>query len=344
MKMNFCVGMGERPDISLIADLARTTEESGFDYMTLLNSPAKSLDVHFMMTIAAQNTRRIKIGSGVVVHTIYHPMTIANVTASINELSGGRAFIGLGVGNPASMGRPSARLQDMREAVTFIRKYMAGEEAEYNGVKMQSHWLKRPVPIYISAHGPKSLQLAGEIADGVIFLCIHPVYVKWQMEQIAKGAERAGRDPSTLDTWARCMVYVAPNKEAARRETSAYPSSYAGLWKVLIRDAPEVEDLRRRLEKAEPGIVEELVRDSRKFSDALNHRFGEQLDAPHTRVVTRRLIDFFHFSGKEEDICEAISQLGELGVKTISMTVYTVIDKKGMIKEVGSKIIPRFQK
>ncbi len=344
MKMNFCVGTGAEPDISLIADIARATEESGFDYMTLVDSPTKTLDVHLMTTIAAQNTKRISIGQGVVDPMTYHPMTIANLAASFDALSGGRAFIGIGSGNPMSKGRPQAKLQDMRDAIAFIRRYMIGEEAEYNGAKLQSQWIKTPVPIYMSAHGPRALELAGEIADGVIFLCIHPVYVKWQLELIARGAERAGRDPSTVDTWARCMVYVTPNKEDARRETSAYPSSYAGLWRVLVRDIPEVEDLRQRMEKAEPGLVDELIKDTKAFDKALDRRQGERLDAPHSKVVTRRLIDFFHFSGKEDDIIEQVNNLAGLGVKTISMTTYTLVDKIGMVKEVGDKIIPHFQK
>ena len=116
---------------------------------------------------------------------------------------------------------------------------MSGQEAEFNGVRSYSRWITSSLPIYISAHGPKAMQLAGEVADGVISLCVHPEYVKWQLKQVEKGALRAGRDPSAIDTWARCMVYVADSKEAARRETSAYPSSYKDLHRLLSRDDPD---------------------------------------------------------------------------------------------------------
>ena len=343
MKMNFCVGHGAEPDVPLLVDVAKTAEKNGFAYMTLLDSPTKTLDVHFMTTIAAQNTKKIKLGQGVVDPMTYHPITIASAMGSIDEMSGGRAFIGIGTGLPQAKGRPAAKLKDMREAVKFIRGYMRGEEVEYGGAKMQSRWLKRPVPIYMSAHGPKALEVAGEIADGIIFLCINPVYVKWQLERVAVGAERAGRDPTKLDTWARCMVYVSPNKRDARRETSAYPISYAGLWRVLTKDSPEAADLRRRMEKAEPGIVESIAKASRAYADVVDPKQGEKLDAPHSKVVTDKLIDFFHFRGKEDDIIEHMNKLSEVGVKTISMTTYTLIDKVGMLKEVGSKIIPHFR-
>ena len=85
------------------------------------------------------------------------------------------------------------------------------------------------------------------------------------------------------------------------------------------------------------------MRDSKRFADAMDPELAETVDAPHSKVVTQRLIDFYHLSGMPDEICERIQLLGELGVKTISMTVYTIIDKKGMIREVGDKIIPRFR-
>ena len=343
MTLKFCAGIGAVPDVKLIADLAKTLEDNGFSFMTLLDSPGMTIDVHLMMAIAAQNTSKIKIGQGVVDPMTYHPLTIANIAASMDQIAKDRVFIGIGSGNPMSKGRPRAKLKDMRDAISFIRNYMSGQEVEYNGVKMQSDWIKKPAPIIMSAHGPKSLQLAGEIADGVIFLCLHPVYVKWQLELIARGAEKAGRDPDTIDNWARCMVYPTDNKADAFRETSAAPSSYAGLWRVLIRDIPEVEDLRARMEKSDPGLVDELIKDTKKYSESLQTRFAERIDAPHSKMVTQRMIDFFHFSGKEEAIIEQMEELADIGVKTISMTTYTLINKVAMVKEVGNKIVKHFQ-
>lgn len=343
MKMDFSVGMGGVLTTGQVGEMARVVEDSGFTYLTLVDSPYRSRDVHVMMTLAALATKRIRIGQGVVDPLTIHPSVIANITASIDEVSGGRAFIGLGAGNPIVKHRKRATLRQLREAVHFIRKFMSGEEAEFEGVKTRSLWVTSPLPIYISAHGPKTMQLAGEIADGVISLCVHPDYVKWQLRQVEKGALRAGRDPSTIDTWARCMVYVADSKEDARRETSAYPSSYADLCKLLERDDPDIEELRNALEQGEPGSVEELIRDSRRFAEALDPDLAERVDAPHAKVVSQRLIDFYHISGTPEEICDRIRVLGQLGVKTISMTVYTLIDKMGMIREVGDKIIPNFR-
>ena len=280
--MHFGVGMGGTLTTKNVGEHAKVVEDSGFTYLTLVDSPIRSRDVHIMMTLAAQATNRIKIGHGVVDPVTIHPSVIANMTATINELSDGRAFIGLGTGNPIVKNRKKVTHAVMREAVHFMRKFMSGEEAEFQGVKMRSFWIGKPLPIYLSAHGPRTMQLAGEIADGLISLCTDPVYVEWELKQLRKGAERAGRDYSKIDTWARTMLYVADSKDAARRETSAYPSSYADLCDMLERDDSNVAELREALEANEPGSVQALINDSRAFAQALDPDVAERVDAPHS--------------------------------------------------------------
>ena len=341
--MKFSVGMGSPMTTHEVAVEARAVEESGFDCLTLVDTPATARDVHVMMTVAAMATERIHIGQGVVDPLNIHPGVIANAAASIDELSGGRAFIGLGPGNKLYKFRRPASLREMREAITFMRRYMAGEEAEFQGVRSRSRWIGRPLPIYISAHGPKMMQLAGELADGVISLCCHPAFVKWQQRQIARGAERAGRDPDAIDSWTRTMVYITDDKAAARRELSAFPGTYADLHRMLARDDPDVRELRADLDRAEAGGAEAIAADSKRFAEALVPEMAEQIDAPHCAAVSQRLIDFFHLAGRPEDLQARIAELADLGTKTISMTTYTILDKQAMVRAVGRELIPRFR-
>jgi hypothetical protein len=98
-----------------------------------------------------------------------------------------------------------------------------------------------------------------------------------------------------------------------------------------------------RLERAQPGVAEELITDSKKVGSAFAPYAIERLDAPWVKYVTWQLIDHFHLVGKPDDINERIFKLGELGVKNISTVMFTIIDKKGMMKEIGDKIIPNFR-
>ena len=342
MKMNFTFGTGRNLSCDEVASRARVAEETGFTHITFNDQPNLDRDVHVGMTVAALNTHHIRIGQGVTDPYTFRPWVIANATATINELSGGRAFVGIGAsGTWGGKMRKPLPIQELREAIQFIRKYMAGEEAEFKGMRMHSEWVRQPVPIYMGSEGPKSCQLAGELADGVMVVGINPEKVKWQMELIEKGALRAGRDPSKIDIWCRTMCYVAESKEAARREAASYTATTAcSLYmSTFQRGDPEVIDLRQRLERAEPGIIDEFKR----VHDVYDPYQTETLGAPHDQAVTQRVIDFSHLTGTPEDICEQIYKLGQLGIRTISVVDFTVIDSKGMMQEIGSKIMPHFR-
>ena len=153
----------------------------------------------------------------------------------------------------------------------FSGNLTAGAEARYDGVSYQSRWASERLPVYVSAHGPKSLQLAGAIADGVIFVATQPVYARWQLGLINRGAKKAGRDPATIDTWTRTMIYITDDMESARAQLAAYPASYKELHKLLCRDDPDVEELRKALQADEPGSVDNLIADSRRFDEAFRH-------------------------------------------------------------------------
>ena len=339
--MNFSIGMGSTLAIGEVGGHARAAEDAGFTHLTLVDTPTMARDVHVMMMAAAEATDHIRIGQGVVDPISIHPTVIANLSASINEIAPGRIFVGLGTGNAVAKGRKPATLRELREAVCFIRRFTAGEEASYQGVSYQSRWSRTQLPVYVSAHGPRSLQAAGEVADGVIFIATHPAYVEWQLAMIERGARRAGRDMADIDTWARTMIYVTKDREAAKREVSSYPTSYKDLHLLLSREDPDVDLLRDALESDEPGSVEALITDSRRYAEAFDPRYAEMLGAPHAEAVSWRLIDFWHLCGSAEQIRERVEELRAIGVKTVSTTVYTVADTLSMIRSVGEEVIAR---
>ena len=343
MHMDFSVGMGRNLRFSDVADHARVAEESGFSHVTLEDSQNLCRDVYVMMTMAALSTNRIHIGHGVTNPYTRHPSVTASATATIHELSGGRAFLGIGAGFTAmtTMAMKARPMAEFRSVIEFFKGYTAGREVEYRGAKMHSEWSRNQVPVYIASLGPRSLQMAGELGDGVILIGIRPEIMKWNIEQVEKGAERAGREVSDLDLWARTMIYIAPSKEEARREVASYAATNAcdSYRSLLRRDTPGVEELRRRLEAVEPGIVAEI----KAIYDAFDPYQHEVIDAPHSKAVSQRVIDFFLMTGTPEDICDQIAKLGPLGVSNISTVLYAILDKKGMMREIGNRIMPNFR-
>lgn len=341
MKIEFGLGMGRNESMHEVADMARVADECGFGHISYVDQQNISRAMYPMMTIAALNTRRIKIAHGVTVPHTRHPSVTANATATIDELSGGRAILGLGSGGNAirSMGMKEGQpLKRFRDLVTFLRKYMSGEEVEFDGASMHSEWIRRPVPIYMAAEGPKALQLAGEIGDGVMTVGGPPEWVKWKVEQVYRGAEKAGRDPTKLDIWLRCMVVVAPSKEIAFEEARGV-NHFRLKYLVMHNKFPVYEETLKRLEAEQPGLLDEMKR----YDEAFDEDWFEHIDAPQAKVNTPRMVDNFSLTGTPDDICEGIEKLHAVGVTAISALFHTIKDKKGMIKEISDKIMPAFR-
>ena len=337
MKIDFSVGFGRHMSIKRVADHARAAEANGFKQMTNIDSQNLSRDVYSMMTIAALNTERILIGPAVTNPFTRHWTVTANAIATIDELSDGRAFLGVGSGVSSvwTMGVKTRPLRETRAMIEFIRTYMSGDEAEWQENKVHSEWVRKQVPIYVGSGGPRSLLQAGEIADGVICTCVNPEIVRWRVNRIREGAVAAGRDPSKIDIWARTIVYVTDGK---REDALPEVGHYATQRGHQILNEPQFADFARRFEEEQPGITAEF----KAVADAYLPYQHEAHNAPHGKFATQRVVDFFHLVGSPEHIEERIHELADCGVTNISCVLYTLNDKIAMMNRIGERLISRF--
>jgi 5,10-methylenetetrahydromethanopterin reductase len=335
--------MGRNESVNEVGELARLAEDCGLEHVTLVDEPFLARDVFTGLAVVAMNTDRVSIGHGVVDPLTYFPTALGNAAATLNELSGGRAFLGLGAGGPAGKFMEPLPFRHFEEAVLFLKRFMRGEQAEYRGHAIHSEWIKDPVPLWLAADGPRSLKLAGRLADGVITMGGSPTLLKWKLGMVAQGAEEAGRDPSEIDVWVRSILIVAESKPAAFREAASFlPGVGAVRNYVRFRHRgyrEEVDRILEALDREQPGIVDEMV----KIQEAFEPYAFEQLDNPPSRIASQRVVDFFNQTGTEDEVCEGIERLGEAGVKCIATATYTIIDKKAHLRAVGERIIPRFR-
>lgn len=340
--MRFVTGIGRNESVHQIGEVARAAEEAGFWAITCVDQPHLSRDVYVMLAKAAESTSRIKLGHGVTQMGTVHPVVIANATASIDELSGGRAFVGLGTGGNAllTMGQKPRPLAALRESVSFLRDFMAGREATYNGATMHSEWVRNPVPIYIASSGPKSCVVAGAIGDGVISPGVDPTVINWRRQLIDRGAAESGKGPGEVDLWVRTLIYVCDRKEDAFREVASYTATQARdmYLSVFTRDTPERRALEADIEERYPGLVDEL----RLVYENFNHYHHERTDASHNQYVTPRMVDFFNLTGPADEVRGRIAELEALGIRTLSTVQYTLIDKVEMLRIIGETIVPEF--
>lgn len=176
-------------------------------------------DVFTVLAAIALGTSEVRLGPGVTNPFSRHPALIATAIATLDELSGGRAVLGLGAGgtNHRALGLVrESPVAGLSEAVELIRGLLAGQELTLDGrvvhawdAKLDFTPRRESVPIYIGARGPRMLELAGEKADGVIIgnLASREGW-SYGVERIAAGAARAGRDPAAiaLTAWFYCCI------------------------------------------------------------------------------------------------------------------------------------------
>ena len=151
-------------------------EELGYRRAWLFDTPHQSPDVWMMLALAADATTRIGLGPGVLVPNLRHPMVNASAAAALAALAPGRVAVAFGTGfaGARALGSTPTRWSYLREYVRTFRALLAGDEVNWNGATMQMMHGQdaapaRPVdiPVLISALGPKGIDVATELADGL---------------------------------------------------------------------------------------------------------------------------------------------------------------------------------
>lgn len=201
--MEFGIGlMGEHPARRMSA-LFQLIESSGFDQVWVLDERFYR-DVFVNMTLAACLTRKVKVGSMVTDPYVRHPAVTAAAAASVDELSCGRCILGMGAGISGfqEMGIQRVRpARAIKEAVQLIRRLTHGEKDvifEGESIRFRGGHLNfsplRPVRVYVAGRGPRVLEIAGEVADGVVIGSYASQRgIAWGLDHAARGARRAGR-------------------------------------------------------------------------------------------------------------------------------------------------------
>jgi 5,10-methylenetetrahydromethanopterin reductase len=166
-------------------------------------------------------TQRLLLGIAVTNIVFRHPTVIAGAAASLNEISKGRAIMGLGTGDGPvyTQGLRATPMKEFEEGVRLIRHLVQGNRASFPTGKIGLGFtITKPAPIYVSAEGPKGLQLAGRSADGVILGTGFDLKVyQWAKQKIREGAAQAGRKETDIAIIAAGMLCVRDDGDAARK-------------------------------------------------------------------------------------------------------------------------------
>ena len=225
-------------------EMARLADEAGFDSVWDYEFFRNPFVVH---ALCAPHTKRIQHATGIATTCSRSPFEMANAAADLDELTGGRAIVGLATGgamwtdvyNGADVSHPLPRIREYVECMRAIWKHFGDGEAF--SVEGRFHSAASPalnpwgvretardqIPVYLSVVRPRMLQLAGEIGDGALGYLWTPDYIREVvLPNVAEGAERAGRSRDDVELSALMLCSVSTDRDEAIRRARINVGNY----------------------------------------------------------------------------------------------------------------------
>jgi 5,10-methylenetetrahydromethanopterin reductase len=271
----------------------------GFEHLWLTDSSLHARNSYAYLTLAAKASQRLRLGTAVTNPLTRHPAITAAAAATVDEISGGRMILGIGAGDRPllALGMKPAPLASLRASIAAIRALWAGDHVsvEDRAFALRDAHLRfaarADIPVYISASGPKTLELAGEIADGVILLVgLFPEALAWALEQVDRGAAKAGRARPHVAVFA--YGAIGDDQDAAmasaRSIAAWFPQTAPAICELAGVPAALVADVRARYAGGEFQEAEEAAR---LLPDDFVRSVALAGDASHARSRIAAAID-----------------------------------------------------
>lgn len=252
LELGLSLGVSPRETFDRFISIGKCAEEAGVDMMWIIDSQMAMKDAYISMALLGRETRRIKFGPGVTNLLTRHPTVVANAMNTLAFLAPGRVQVGVGIGDSAvfPIGRKPMPIADCEQGLLELRSLMSGQTRNYGAGPVALSFKPDPVPpVFFAASQPRTLDLAGRLADGVIIMGpSDPDTVQMQMETIDAGARKAGRAPSAIfrDLW----VTMAVGGEQAVRDVKSWASAQAR-WLAVWKKVPDsLEKYRAEMTRA----------------------------------------------------------------------------------------------
>ena len=295
------------PEIGTAVAQARRAEEAGWDGITFTDSQNLVGDPFVAAALAAAETSRLQFATGVTNAHTRHPAALANVAATVQELSGGRFVLGIGRGDTAlfHLGLPPMPVARFEVLVQQLQGYLARETLDCNGRPSRLQFLDRchapKVPVDVAVSGPRMIDLAVRVAERItLAVGADPERVAWALEHARKTAADLGRDPGTIAVGAYVTVGCHPDQAVARGLVAGAVAAFAH-FSAMPGSSGAGLDERDRSVVAEVG---------RRY-DSNQHLSNE---AEHTRALDDDFVDRFAIVGPPEACVARFRQLAQLGV------------------------------
>jgi len=309
MHIGLSLGISSREPILHNVEVVKSAEALDFDSVWIADVQLSMKDCFSALALCAINTSKIKLSTGVVNPITRHPSIIANSFTALNELSNGRALIGIGVGwtGVFPIGLKPATIKQMEESVIAIRNLCSGEEVpggERGPYRMVTG--QGPIPIYIAANQQRMLRMSGRVADGVILMGgANEEFTRWQIDLVREGAEQVGRSMDDIKFHLWTNISLSADRDKAREDVSHWVTSQAetfSKWRKL------------------PDFLEPFKSDFESASKAYDRLEHMSQHAKHKTAVSGELIDYLALVGTAEECLERIRNLSKLGLDGVTLS------------------------
>ncbi len=328
-------GITIKPDMTVerIVALTRQAEASGFEYGWIFDSHVLWLEPYPMLTLMATNTQKMRLGTCVTNPATRDITVTASLFATLNLISGGRMQLGIGRGDSSRrvLGKKPVTPAELEQAVNAFRNLTSTKEIDYEGRPTRLTWADGGVPpVWVAGYGPKVLEMAGRVADGVILQFADPDLIAWCVSFVKKGADAAGRDASKIEIMSAAPVWVSDDLKVGRDHVRWFPA--------LVSN--HVVDLVSRYKPEElPPALTSYVRGRGQY-DYLHHC---EVDSSNADFVSDEVTDRFCLLGPAEAHIEKLHALARAGVTQFN--IYLMCgDEEDTLEKYKEKILPAFRK
>jgi F420-dependent oxidoreductase-like protein len=262
---------------------ARDAERLGYESVWVTQLP-DARDAALVLAAYAAATQRVRLGTGVLPIYTRHPTAMAQMAATLDEMSGGRFILGLGVSHKVTVEsmwglRLEHPVEAMREYFSIVRSSLRDGSASYDGTHFSAQWAysgprRGEMPMMISALSPRMLELAGEIADGVVLWMCSPRYIREMViPHVTAGRQKAGKTMDGFEVVAAISACLTSDRAAG-----------LAVFRQTVERYANLPFYRRALDAG--GFAEDLA--AGDVTDAILDDLGGVGDESRVRDVVQR--------------------------------------------------------
>lgn len=299
------------------AALAREAEDLGYDTQLFGVNECQTADVFAELRSAAEATDRIGLGCSVANFVTRHPSVVASAIATVQLASGGRCTCAVGKGDSAVglVGRAPQRHDEFARDLALLRGYLSGGAVRTGEVDSQLRWLGgtgyTQVPVEVACSGPRTLALAGALADRVaLAVGAAPDRIAWAADIVRAGAVAAGRSPTEVQIGAHVPVAIDRSRQRARDELRPSVIGWAHMTSFT-----------RSVVEAQPPILRAVTERVREHYDYRFHSLDESRASPLLAVADDEFVDYYGIAGPPSYVTERLLALTELGLTHLTFVM-----------------------